>query len=442
MEMAAEFLPLPQIIKMVRKKELSPCSLLERLLMKIDEFDPEINSYARINENALKECAIKKKQFEFPVPVSVKDLFNTRGIETNYGSEIFAKNFPEKDAVSIKNIKRNGGIIVGKTVTHEFALGITSQPTKNPWDLKRIPGGSSGGSAAAVSAGLAVFATGSDTGGSIRIPAAMCGVTGFKPTYSLIPKSGIFPESWSLDHAGAITRYAGDLKLELEMMIGKPIPEVKKEHGKFRVGVAWDLFNKCWGGVKDISSKALDRIQSELNLDYADIEPENLLFEEMQYFHEIIDTTEIAATHRANYEKYPWKYLDSSKRQIEHGLNNRAVEYVEAKRKRQKLKLLFDSNFSSLDVVIIPVLQEPAPPIVAERDNNEKGEEVPYVDFLSPLNYSGNPAMSIPIGLSEGLPVGLQIVGKNHSDSVCIDFATLVQDHTEWHKLIPPRYAI
>lgn len=306
--------------------------------------------------------------------------------------------------------------------------------------MNRIPGGSSGGSAAAVAAGLSVFATGTDTGGSIRIPAAMCGVTGFKPTHNLLPITGIYPESWSLDHAGPITRYASDLAMELDFMSGKENFRSQKKDKKFRVGVAWELFDYCEAGVRKTSLAAIDNIQSRLNLEYISIEQQDLRFEEMNHFHKIIDTSEIAFIHRVNYEKFPTSYLESSKEQIEEGQSNKATEYLNAKGIRKKYSREFDSNFKNSDVILIPTLHNVAP-FANNKENKEEHTSDNEMDFLSPLNYSGNPALNIPIGFSHELPVGMQIVSRNHYDYNCVEFASLVQNVTEWHKAIPPGFS-
>ena len=440
MEIPLEFRSLNEIAGLIKSKEISPCYILERLIERIEKLDTKVQSYARLNSNALEECRKIEKLSEYVIPVSVKDLFDTKNIETNYGSMIYRGNIPGKDATVVKNIRKKGGIIIGKTVTHEFALGITSSPTKNPWDLRRIPGGSSGGSAAAGAAGMSVFATGTDTGGSIRIPAAMCGVTGLKPTYELISRSGIFPESWSLDHAGPITRYAGDLILELEFMTGKIYPSKREETENLKVGVAWELFDYCEPGVRKASLAALEKIRGELNIEYTGVREENLKFKEMKRLHEIIDTCEIALIHRENYAKYPDSYLKSSIEQIEEGLSFKAVEYINAKRSRKKYRELLDAKFRNLDVILIPTLKDVAP-IIDNKKNTSEHDNNSEIDFLSPLNYSGNPAISIPVGFSKELPVGMQVIGRNNSDLKCIEFASLVQDRTDWHKTIPPGFS-
>lgn len=440
MELSLEFRSLNEIESLVKSNAISPCTVLERLMERIHKLDTKLKSYTRLNLNSLEECAKRAKSSENVIPVSVKDLFDTKNIETNYGSTIYRDHFPSKDSSVVANIKKRNGIVIGKTVTHEFALGIISSPTKNPWDLRRIPGGSSGGSAAAVAAGLSVFATGTDTGGSIRIPAAMCGVTGFKPTYNLIPRGGIYPESWSLDHAGPITRYASDLTLELELMTRKNFIIKGRESKKFKVGVAWEMFEYCESSVKKVSLAALEKIKKELNIEYIHVKEECLRFKEMKHFHEIIDTSEIALIHRENYEKYPDSYLDSSIEQIEEGLRVKAVDYVNAKRSREKYMELLDSQFKTLDIIIIPTLQDVAP-LTVHQKKREEVDDMSEIDFLSPLNYSGNPALTIPVGFSHELPVGMQIIGKNNSDLRCIEFASLVQDLTDWHKSIPQGFS-
>lgn len=433
------FQSLSEIYGIERGIENSDYDLINSLRTRIERLDPEINSYVRLNAKAEKESLRLATRNVFSIPVSVKDLIDTKGLETNYGSPIYAGHVPTRDATLVRNIKKSGGIILGKTVTHEFALGIESRPTKNPWNLNRIPGGSSGGSAAAVAAGLSVFAIGTDTGGSIRIPAAMCGVTGFKPTYDTVPRGGIFPEAWSLDHAGPITRYAKDLKKELGLMAGGDLDRNLKTPEKPKVGIAWELFDLCDEWVKNVSLSALEKIHNLMDIDFIDVDPSSLMFEEMRNYQGIIDTCEIATIHKDLFKYYPEKYLHSSVEQILEGQKFSAVEYLEAKRNKAKFKNKFDFNFKKLDLIITPALPKVAPSIndVVEG-GNEFSEQ--FTIFLSPLNYSGNPAIVIPAGLSQEMPVGIQIIAKSHFDSICINFSSNIQEVTEWHKLIPPKF--
>ena len=433
------FKQLSEIINSSGNDDTSPCDIIVELNHRIERIDPEVQSYVRLNTHSEEECLQRKTEQRLMFPVSIKDLIDTEGIETNYGSPIFKGNIPRRDAKLVSNLKSNGGIIVGKTVTHEFALGIESRPTKNPWDLNRIPGGSSGGSAAAVSAGLSIFAIGTDTGGSIRIPAAMCGVTGFKPTYDLVSRRGIFPESWSLDHVGPITRYAKDLKMELKFMTGKKLNQPLKLNRKLKVGVAWDLFDQCAVGVKNSSLAALEKIHGVLDIDFIEVNKEDLMFEDMGHYQEIIDTSEIACVHKDIYKNHPDKYMKSSIEQIEEGHKVHALEYLEAQRNRKKLKFKFNHNFKNLDLILTPALPDIAP----QKNDIEVGSTKSskrFTVFLAPLNYSGNPSLVIPIGLSMGLPVGIQIIANSYFDHLCIDFASDIQEQTNWHKLIPDRY--
>lgn len=431
------FKSLCEIYDLERTGKSSAYELLKELRFRIERLDSEIKSYVRLNPNVEEEFLKAMDKHPFLIPVSVKDLIDTKGLETNYGSPIYSRNVPTKDATLVENLKKNGGIILGKTVTHEFALGIQSSPTKNPWNLNRIPGGSSGGSAAAIAAGLSVFALGTDTGGSIRIPAAMCGVTGFKPTYDLVPRKGIFPESWSLDHAGPITRYAKDLKIEIELIAGRKLKQPSETNGKLKVGVAWELFDLCEKWVKNVSLYALEKVRAVLDIDFMEVDPSALMFEEMRHYQGIIDTCEIALIHKDLFKEYPEKYMNSSVEQIQEGQKIRGIEYLEAKRNRVKFKSKFNLNFKKLDIIITPALPKIAP-LINETANGGNEFSKQFTRFLSPLNYSGNPALVIPIGLSQEMPVGIQIIAKSHLDNICIDFSSKIQEVTEWHKLIPP----
>ncbi len=429
--------PLQEIVREIQIGNLVSSDLFTSLLERIEKYDKKLCSYSRLNPTLHPTSSEYTKNNEIFVPVAIKDLIDTKGIETNYGSEIFKGHVPKDDASVVKNLKSNGGIILGKTVTHEFALGILSPPCKNPWDLKRIPGGSSGGSAAAVAAGLSIFSIGSDTGGSIRIPASMCGVTGFKPSYGTISTKGVFPEAWSLDHIGPITRFAKDLPLEMLMLTGKDI--IKRRNSalnKRKVGIAWDLIDDVSERIRPALEQAIDKIQSELDWEFVDWRSDLYDQNKMNAMHEIVDTSEIAAVHSDLYLNHKNSYMSSSIEQIEEGMKNRASKYILALRKRSDYKKIFDSQFKSYDILITPTLPDIAPEIQdIEREGNVAG--LNFVKYLAPMNFTENPAISIPAGFASGLPVGIQIVAKFNNDEKCVEYATKIQEISSWHLKIP-----
>lgn len=366
------------------------------------------------------------------IPVSVKDLIDTKDIVTTYGSSIYSNHIPKKDASVVTNIKKNGGVILCKTNTHEFALGIETPPTKNPWDLSRIPGGSSGGSAAAISADLAIFALGTDTGGSIRIPASMCGITGLKPTYGSISVEGIFPESFSLDHVGPMCRFASDLPLLLESM-GYP-RKINLTEKKLIVGIEKSFLEQSDDCVRSRINSFVDKCSSEDFIVVREIELPNV--DAINNYHAIIDTSEIAYVHRNQYNVNKSKYLATSVEQILMGQKNKVVDYINALKYRGTIINEFNKIYEKIDVIIAPSLPCVAPKI-AETKKMTLAELYPYVKFLEIFNYIGFPSISFPCGFCSGLPVGVQLISKPWREDLIISLASRFQSVTDWHTRVP-----
>src|SRR5208337_3864838 len=219
---------LARVCRLIHHLDISPADLVEKILERIYEFDEDLHTYITLNSNIRNEAQkltseLKTGKTRGPlhgIPVSVKDLIDTGGIRTTYGSWLYANYVPRQDSAVVSSVKAKGALIIGKTNCDEFGLGIVTPSTRNPWDKTRIAGGSSGGSAAALAADLAIFALGTDTGGSIRIPASFCGVTGLKPTYGLISKRGVMPLGWTMDHMGPIAKTVRDCAVAFHAMGG------------------------------------------------------------------------------------------------------------------------------------------------------------------------------------------------------------------------------
>ncbi len=419
--------------------QLSPTLILDELLDRIDRFDPKIRSYVTINPKAVEEAKIAERKIRegkklrplCGIPMSVKDLIDTAGLQTTYGNELFSSNIPVKNSAVVQNLINAGSYVLGKTNTHEFALGIECPPTKNPYDISRIPGGSSGGSAAALAADMAIFALGSDTGGSIRIPASMCGITGLKPTYGLISTAGVFPESWSLDHVGPMVRFAEDIPLLMAAM-GKDI-SAKRPELPIRAGVVLDSLNSADPRVKKVVQAVIDRLNSEGIIDPLYFSSE--IFEKAAKLHEIIDTSEIATVHRERYVSQKHAFMKTSIEQIEAGLSRNAVDYITAIRARDSLYLKLMQEMGDLAILITPTLPGIAPEI---SEFNKTGiSHRAYVAYQSEFNYLGMPALSVPCGSVSGLPVGLQIVAPRFRDDVAVYIGEKFQNISDWHLKTP-----
>lgn len=429
-----------ETINELREGNTTPTNILNDLIERIGKHDRTIRSYLaldpRAEENASRaESILKNGNNVNPltgIPVSVKDLIDTEGLATTYGNDYFKHNVPSSNATVVNNILNYGAYVLGKTNTHEFALGMESSPTSNPYDVTRIPGGSSGGSAAAVAAGMALFALGTDTGGSIRIPASMCGITGLKPTYGKVPADGVFPESWSLDHVGPMTRFAKDIPLLMSAMgYNISLPEQGKP---VKAAVVREFFDQSDTIVGKTVEKALDKLVDNGIVEIVGIRA-GVLAESMAR-HEVIDTAEIATVHRDLFRENEGIYLETSKEQIRAGLSRTATDYIDAVRQRDLLYSRFEKEMGDARIVLTPALPKVAPTKEEVRKMTLE-EHAPYVLFQAPFNYLGMPALSVPCGFAEGLPVGLQVISRRDMDGEAVSIGAEYQKITAWHLRLP-----
>ncbi len=396
------------------------------------------------------------------VPLGAKDLIATAGTVTAGGSAILAGHTPEGDARVLSLLLEAGALLAGKTNTHEFAFGATTNnphygPTRNPWDLDRVPGGSSGGSAAAVAAGLMPVALGTDTGGSVRIPAALTGTVGLKPTYGLVSRAGIMPLSWSLDHPGPITRHALDAARLLEVMAGfDPADPAtrRRDLPRFsrlalaglaglrgvRIGLVEEwMSRRVMPGVRQAVLAAVDLLVDA----GASVEPVRLPpLSDMVLVNRLLALPEAATVHAPYLQEQADRYGDDVRTRLELGLLISAREYIEAQQYRGQLVQLVAKTMQSVDLLALPSTPITAPLIGQETVRWGEGDEEPVGDalirLLAPFNVTGQPAISIPCGRVEGLPVGLQLVGRPLEDGTCLAAAVALQAAADWTLTPPP----
>ena len=427
----------------LRERRLSPVEVVNTLLERIESEDAKLNAFITVlPERALEEAARAEKEilageYRSPlhgVPVGVKDLICTEGVRTTMGSAFFEDYVPDHSATAVSKLEEAGAILLGKTNTHEFAYGPTGDsshfgPTRNPHDPSRIPGGSSGGSGATVAAGLCYAALGSDTAASIRVPAALCGVVGMKPTFGRVSKSGAFPLAWTLDHVGPITRTVEDNALLLNVLAGydaqdphsvdKPTEDFTRDLQRgVRGGVVGvpetHYFEHAEDEVERRVREAVEVLRS-LGTEVREVEIPHL--PEALKAQRIILAVEAYTIHEERLENEPERFGDEISSRLRDAEHLKAHRYAKAQQvtKRRSLEE-FERALEEVDVLLTPTVPIAATGI-GQREVNVGGHEELVFSALTrltgPTNLNGLPSLSVPCGLTHsGLPVGLQIIGR------------------------------
>ena len=424
------FAPIATIAARYRQGNLSPVAVAERTLARIEALNPTLNAFitvtadtalASARQAATELAAGMDRGLRHGIPVALKDLVDTAGIRTTCGSRVLADHIPSTDARIVRHLAAAGAVLVGKTNLLEFAYGIVHPdfgPTANPYDPARTAGGSSGGSAAAVAAGLCFAAVGTDTGGSIRVPAAYCGVAGLKPTYDLVRLDGVFPLSWSLDHAGPLARTAADAALLLDGLLGRrptPVPPAALPGLRLGILTAHRTGHELERPVQDAfdaACAALARAGATLHdvaipdLDLAD----GVLLS--------VIAPEASAVHGRWIGDRGDDYAPLTRRQIEVGFTIPAVTYVRAQQYRRHLTNQFLAAFEHVDAILSPTAPWVAP---AEDPAVMEDEGAAEARRTGPYNLTGLPALTVNCGFGPtGLPIGLQIATPPHTDALCL----------------------
>ena len=463
-----EKLTIAKIAPLIRKKQISPVELTRFFLERIERLQPSLNAFITVTPDLARKQArqaereILKGKYRGPlhgIPISLKDLFYTAGIRTTAGSKILRSFIPGENAAVVEFLYAAGAVLLGKTNLHEFAYGVTSQnphygPVHNPWDLKRIAGGSSGGSAAAVSAALGLASLGTDTGGSIRIPSAACGVVGLKPTRGLVPLQGVIPLAFTLDHVGPICRSVEDAALMMEAIA----PSGGRYAGGWRRNGRWST-RSLRGGIKNLRvgiprQYFFDRLQKEVRefvltacatLSRLGAELREV---EVKGMKEAVSLVALITVGEAL--SYHWKWL--KKRSSDYGAdvrermklneNQRTVDYLQAQEKRRLYTQSFLEIFDSVDVLVAPSLPVP-PPLIGQKEiswgRTKEDVRAALLRMTRPGNLTGLPAISLPCGLTaDGLPVGLQILGRHCDEPTLLRVAHAYEQATPWHTMFPP----
>lgn len=434
----------------------SPIEAVASVIARIEANDDPVGAFTVTTfERALAEARARTDELVrgerrgslHGVPVAVKELYDVAGAETSYGSEMLVGRVPKADAAAVGRLKAAGAVVVGLTRTHEFAWGITTQhetrgSTRNPWNPDFVPGGSSGGSAAAVACGFVPIALGSDTAGSIRIPAAYCGVMGFKPTYGTVSLDGACPLSPSLDHGGPLARTGDDIAACIEALIGAPSGRGREDLNDLVVAVCPDLRGLPLADEHEAAFQAAVEIARGLGAGVVETP-----FESAEGMYEdVFSPIQLYEAYRVHTEDlgfYPGRadeYSASVARRIELAGTVTRADYERAVRRRDEIRTRFAELFEVADLLIAPCSAGPPSPVSDPNRAPYGGERVPFRDvvlpYTVPFNLAGVPACTVPVALDAlGIPVGVQIAGGFGADDLVVAAAgALVR------ALGPPRF--
>ncbi len=440
---AYTYMSISELSGLIRNMKVSPVTVTRACLKRIEQIDSKINAFITVTgEQALKhariaETEIRNGKWKGPlhgIPIALKDNIDTEGILTTAASGVYKNRMPTEDAELVIRLKKAGAIIIGKNNLHEFALGTTSHisffgAVRNPWNTDYIPGGSSGGSAVAVAAGMCYAAIGTDTGGSNRLPASCCGIVGFKPTYGLISTHGIIPVIYSIDHAGIFARNIRDTTLVLKA-IGfstslncKPDLLTSNANKTFTIGI--DQSFKATEEVKNIFQNAITVFQkSGFKMDKVSI-PQ--IPNEVNFF-----DSEIESYHQPLIAQFKDRYQPATVKDWGTSKKITTTEYVNQKLQMENDRAeISEKLFSNLDVIILPTVATATP---TSKEAEIKGSFALDDTNTFTFNYYGLPAISIPCGFDlNGMPVGLQIVGPRWGENKVLDIAQRFQKNTSWH---------
>ncbi len=455
-------LTIEAVAPLIRSKKISPVELTRFFLDRIGRLQPSINAYITVTADAAlaqarrAEAEIVRGRYRGPlhgIPISLKDLFYTRGVRTTAGSKILRRFIPKENAVIVNRLQDAGCVLLGKTNLHEFAFGATNVnphygPVRNPWDRTRISGGSSGGSAAAVVSAQAMASFGTDTGGSIRIPAAACGCVGFKPTWGRVPMGGVIPLAPSLDHAGPLARCVLDAALLLDAVAeprlwkawtARAASEIRRGSPPLRIGIPRQFFfRKIQPGVRAAVDAAIGAFE-ELG---ARIEPLNLAgMEETAGLAAEITGDEAFAYHRRRMERRPQDYGADVRARLLSGGQATAAAYIQARERQAAYARRLEAAFDKIDLIVAPTLPVTAPRVEQNEvriGNTDEDVRTALLRLTRPGNLSGLPAVSVPCGFSrEGLPVGLQLIGRRLDEITLLRAAYAYEQSTPWHCEFP-----
>ena len=461
------YLTISEAASLIESKQLSPVELVTAHLERIAQTDDRLNSFITLLADeataaaAQAEAEIQGGDYRgtlHGIPVGLKDLYYTKGIRTTVGSKIMRDFIPDYDAAVTERFRDAGAILMGKLQMHEFALGATSEnphdgPARNPWDTTRITGGSSGGSGSAVAAGQCMAALGSDTGGSVRIPASACGIVGHKPTFGRVSRVGVFPLANSLDTVGPMTRTVRDAAIVMNCIAGydardqscadKPDEDFTRLLGKdiagLRIGMPREYF---YDMIDDEVTDAVQEAARVLEGLGANVEECSIpaLNDSISISGTIL-LTEAAEIHLDNLREHADDFGADVRGRLEDGATTPAVSYIAAQRARSEFNRAIADAMQTYDILLAPTTALGAPKL-GERVVDVGGVQEPKLAIMPrltrPHNICGIPTVSVPCGFtSEGLPIGMQLAARSFEDALALQAAHAYEQATEWHARHP-----
>jgi aspartyl-tRNA(Asn)/glutamyl-tRNA(Gln) amidotransferase subunit A len=454
-------LTLSEAAEGLRAKHFSSRELTLACVHRIEQLNPKLNAFITVTaESALQEAEHADRDIQrgehrgelHGIPIALKDLVDTAGVRTTAASAVFKDRVPERDATVVRRLREAGAIFLGKLNLHEFAYGgsgVISHfgPVRNPWDTTKTTGGSSSGSAAAVASGMCYAAIGTDTAGSIRLPASFCGITGLKPSYGLVSASGVIPLSWTYDHIGPMTRNARDAAIMLDAIAGFDVEDPTSLQASYessakaidalpqglRLGVARKFFcEELDSAVADAFEKALGVLAKLLKTLIIEVE---LPLEQTN----VVRIAEPYAFHEELLEKNANLYQTATLQRIRSGEGVSATKYLNARRELEKLRRASVSIFDKVDVIATPTV--PCLPYeIDDLINNPdqlRPKELRMLRNTRPFNTLGWPTITVPCGISGHLPIGIQLAVVPGRDGLVLQLAHLFEQTTKWATRLP-----
>jgi aspartyl-tRNA(Asn)/glutamyl-tRNA(Gln) amidotransferase subunit A len=459
------------VAELVRTRKISPVELTQECLSRIERLNAQLNAFITVTAEAAlssarqAESEIQHGHWKGPlhgIPIALKDIVDTAGVRTTAGSGVFQERVPNQDAEVVRRLKAAGAVLLGKLNLHEFAFGGSSAisyfgPVRNPWDPSYSPGGSSGGSAAAVAARLCYGAIGTDTGGSIRQPAAYCGIVGLKPTYGRVSTSGVIPLSWSLDHVGPMTRTVTGAALMLQVLAGydrqdlasidTAVPDYTStlagSISSLRLGIPRAYFYDELHPEIQSAIKAALSLLKDFTASQQDIAPlaSDHTYSSWTEPYYAVFAAEAYTYHQGHIENTPELYQAATLKRLRAGAEISVTKYIQSRRELEHVRRSIAGVFDNVDLLITPTARIP-PFTIAEFQGDPdsvRPKELAVLHNTRVLNFAGLPTISVPCGFTEsGLPIGMQITGPPGDEATVCRLARAYEQATDWHKREPP----